>query len=245
MDHRWHSDPIYDRRVRLAARILPPAVALVGLGFALVKVFPASTGDAVVLAGLFLGGLGGASLSRWLAPPIQRVEGADPAARLYDEESRLGNRLYLKEILQREVARNARSRTRCTLVVFETRLVGSDSRKPPAYLPEAGAFIGRTLKAEARGSDYIARVSQNRWAAVLTDTNREGARVFATRLMQQLSARAFGRGSDGAGIFVRAMATAVEWRPDHATADMFLDETLERLDTTGPRAVRLAEQRTA
>jgi GGDEF domain-containing protein len=222
--------------VRLAARVLPPAVAALGIIYALVYIFPASTGKATMVAGLFLAGLAGTTLARRLAPPIQRVEGADPAARLYDEESHLGNRLYLKEMLGREVARNARSGTSCTLVVFETRLVGSESRRPPAHIPEAGAFVGRTLKAEARGSDYVARVGQNRWAALLTDTDRSGAKVFASRVMRQLAAKPFTRGEDGAGLSVRARATAVEWRSEIRSADEYLEEALLRLDGTGPQA---------
>lgn len=237
MGHRWHSDPETGRLVRLAARVLPPAVAVTGVLYALVVVFPRDTGEAIVVAAMFLAGLGGANLARWLAPPVQRIEGADPAARLWDEESRLGNRLYLKDTLAREVARNTRSGTSCTLVVFETRLVGSDARKPPTHLPEVAAFIGRTMRAEARGSDYVARIDQSRWAAVLADTNRDGARVFASRLMQRLSAKPCGRGPDGAAIYVRAIATAVEWRRDIQDAEAFIAEALGKIEGASGRPV--------
>ncbi len=241
MDRRWHSDATQAGGVRLAARVLPPVIAATGVAYSLVVLFPRDTGEAVVAAGLFLAGLGGANLARWLAPPIQRIEGADPAARLYDEESRLGNRLFLRETLSREVARNARSGTHCTLVIFETRLVGSDSRKPPAHLPEVAAYTGRTLKSEARGSDYVARVDRHHWAAVLADTNRDGARVFASRVMQQLSSKPCARGEDGAGIYVKAIATAVEWRPDLTSADAYIEEAVARLESA-PRAPRAPSQ---
>jgi PleD family two-component response regulator len=131
--------------------------------------------------------------------------------------------------------------------MFETRLVGSDSRKPPTHLPEVAAYIGRTLRNEARGSDYVARVDQARWAAVLADTNRDGSRVFANRVMQHLSAKPCARGADGAAIYVKAIATAVEWRPELSSADAYLDEALSKIDGAGPRAqaVRSAERRTA
>jgi GGDEF domain-containing protein len=230
--------------VRLAAKVLPPLIALVGTGFALVAVFPRDTGDAVVVAGLFWAGVGGAMLSRRLAPPIQRIEGADPAGRMYDEESRLGNRLYLRDILSREIARNLRHGTRSTLVVFETRLVGQDDATVDAgnQAKAAAAFTGKTLREEARGTDYVARLDQNRYAALLAATDRGGARVFAERFTKQLGSKPFGRSADGRGVFIRAIGTAVEWRQDLATPDAFLSEANDRVDTLSTRVHQARRQ---
>lgn len=182
---RWHSDSIHQRRIRFIARVAPPAVALVGTAYAAETVFPRDAVEGLVLAGLFWTTAAAALVARRLAPPVVRVEGADPSARLVDEESGLGNGLYFREAMRRELARGARHRSSAAVVLIETRVRGflpaSDDEEPPTGARFAATVLLRTM----RQSDVAARLGARRFGVLLAETDLAGARAFAGRLTQE------------------------------------------------------------
>lgn len=233
MDHRWHSDPIHQQRVRLAARVAPPLIALSGTAFAAETVFPHSEGDAVMLAILFWAGAGASLLVRRLAPPVVRVEGADPAARLVDEESGLGNSRYFGEAVQREFARNTRHHADASIVLFDVRVVGFlptfEGEEPPPF----GKHVARVVMSVMRESDVAARLGQKRFGVLLAGTDMTGARAFAERLTTVLASKPYARIAGGPGLHVSPAFGAAALTTAYATPVAAIEAAAARLNAKG------------
>ena len=238
MDHRWHSDPIHQQRVRLAARVAPPLIALSGTAFAAETVFPHSAGDAVMLTVLFWAGAGASLLVRRLAPPVVRVEGADPAARLVDEESGLGNSRYFGEVLQREFARTTRHHSDASIVLFDVRVIGFlptfEGEEPPPF----GKHVARVVADVMRESDVAARLGQKRFGVLLAETDATGARAFAERLTRALASKPYARIAGGPGLHVTPAFGAAPLSPSYASPGAALEAAAARLDRTTQAARR-------
>lgn len=240
MDHRWHSDPIHQQRVRLAARVAPPLIAMTGTTFVAETVFPRSVWDAIVLSMLFWAGAGASLLARRLAPPVVRVEGADPSARLVDEESGLGNARYFDEALQREFARKSRHAGVASVVLFDVRVVGFlptfEGEEPPPF----GKHVARVINSVMRESDVAARLGHKRFGVLLPESDVAGARAFAERLSSALAARPYARVAGGPGLHVSPVFGAAPVSTQYASHGAVIEAAAARLDATFRAARRPA-----
>ena len=99
----------------------------------------------------------------------------------------LANRRYLSEALDREIARARRTRRLLALL-----LVGIDRFEAvqvewgPAIGDHALQTMAKALCADCRNDDLIGRYGLDQFLALLPDTNGQGARIFANRLLSQL-----------------------------------------------------------
>ncbi len=240
MDPRWHSDPIHQQRVRIAARVAPPLIALCGTAFAAETVFPHSANDAVMLSVLFWAGAGASLLIRRLAPPVVRVEGADPSARLVDEESGLGNAHFFRDVVQREFARSTRHRSGASVVLFDVRVVGFlltfDGEEPPPF----GKHVARVVGGVMRESDVAARLGKQRFGVLLAETDVTGARSFAERLSIAFAGKPYARSAGGPGLHVSPVFGAAALSATFTNAAAAVEAAAARLDASSTVARRPA-----
>lgn len=235
MGPRWHSDPLRSARVRKLARAMPVIFCFLGIVYAAERIFPTRTVEGFMVISLFLAGLGASVASRKLAPPVQRVEGADPAARVIDEETGLGNRLLLMKTLATEVARSKRYGSMSSLAVIETRVVGADAEDPSM------APVARTLVKQSRMSDGVYRLDLSRFVVVLTETTRQGAEIYLARTLRSVASKPFARTATGTPLYVACSGTAIPWTDDLASADDYLDALLiAHAENNARPTVRLA-----
>lgn len=109
------------------------------------------------------------------------------AGTTFDTLTGLANRRHLSEALDREIARARRTRRPLALL-----LVGIDRFEAvqvewgPAIGDRALQSMATALCADCRDDDLIGRYGLDQFLALLPDTNGQGARVFANRLLGQI-----------------------------------------------------------
>jgi diguanylate cyclase (GGDEF)-like protein len=104
----------------------------------------------------------------------------DPLTGLY-------NRRFLEESLNREIARSKRSGARFALLVID---VDHFKRFNDTYGHDAGDSVlhsvGRALQDTRRQGDIVCRYGGEEFVIVLPDTDRQGATVVSTRVLQMV-----------------------------------------------------------
>ncbi|WP_152052706.1 diguanylate cyclase domain-containing protein [Tautonia marina] len=116
----------------------------------------------------------------------------------------LANRRHFDEVLAREWKRHARSATPLSLLLldldhfklyndFRGHLAGDDCLRAAAELIQASV---------CRPGDLVARYGGEEFAAVLPETDRDGALAMAKRVSDQLRLKALPHQAPGAGPFV-------------------------------------------
>jgi GGDEF domain-containing protein len=213
--------------VRLIARLIPLSVAITGTGYAMQVVFPTSQGEAVALALLFWTGFAATSVAVRLAPPILRVEGADPAARVIDDETGLPNQHQMRKDLAREIARNIRHRRRAVLCVVDVRVVGWIAADPDDYPPSPARHVARGLVNGLRPTDFVWRYDFARFATLLPDCSLVDASRVMDRVLANVAGTPYARAEDGSALTVRCLVTPTEWTSADVDPEAFIRLAIE------------------
>ena len=230
MARRWHEPRTgSERRRRRLALAAPVAFALAGIAVTADRVFPSDTGSAVLLAGIFALGPAGAWLIHRAAPPVIVASVSDPATRVLDVETGLGNRLALISTLQVEMARAMRYHHRTAIAVVEVGALGFSPSAEGDQPPSPARFVADALRAETRGGDIIFRLSLDRFAIVLAECDQSGAKAITARLVERLSGRPFSRNDDGTAIFLRAHASGATYHSGTLTPEDYLEAAADGL----------------
>ncbi|MGE5597377.1 MAG: GGDEF domain-containing protein [Hyphomicrobiales bacterium] len=159
-------------------------------------------------------------------------------AGLVDPETGLPNRQHLLEQLGREVARAERYGQPMTLSVIEIeRLAELEHAWGPATTEKAVAHVAETLKRVVRSSDFLARLDDRRFAAVLVNCSEQQAAAFGERVMLAVSNRplqARERGRLPVYVSVGISALAYEGAKYRGPLD-FLSAAGGEINTSTPR----------
>lgn len=134
---------------------------------------------------------------------------------LRDAQTGLPNRQYLIDELVRDVARTARYGEPLTLAVIE---VGGIDRLRGAWgdavVERAGKHVADTLRRVTRTSDFIARIDEGRFAAVLIQCSEEQAAAFIDRASLAVANRPLRPdGEQRMPVYVTVSARATEFEP--------------------------------
>lgn len=108
--------------------------------------------------------------------------------RVLDKGSRLYSREYLEECLAAETLKAKKSGQPMVflLVVLRRVTAGSGAEPPMADQQRLIAEIGQVLVQHLRPYDLVARFSDRRLAALLTNTNREGGEAVCRRIQRDI-----------------------------------------------------------
>ena len=104
-----------------------------------------------------------------------------------DSLTGLFNRQGFDESLERELARGQRTGRAVSLVIGDIdRFKEINDRFGHAAGDTALRIVGETARRTIRGTDTISRIGGDEFAAILPDTDAEGAFFFAERLRQDI-----------------------------------------------------------
>lgn len=209
----------------------PSVLAAVGAGMGMGMMVTGAVlpGLAVAIAGCALYGVTWALWRKALTSDESTV-----TLQAVDAETGLVCPPHLATLLQREIARSQRYGDRLALVVFDVcatcELAGDelDDRPSPAK------YVADCLSESARGSDFVARIDETRFLAVLTDADENGAAQFAERTRTKLGTMPFSQTARNKGIYVRVWAGWVRWDPSMSTPAAFVAAATEKLEQTRP-----------
>lgn len=144
----------------------------------------------------------------------------------------LSNRLALAEHARRAIDRARRARRPLSVVLFDCdRFKQINDTHGHAAGDHVLCLVAQALRATARSTDVIARVGGDEFVAVLPNTSRTGAKVFAERAGSALSELA-----SRAGYEVTISAGVGEWSRDGRTLDALIataDREMYRRKTRG------------
>lgn len=233
MDHP-SPRPLSRFRERLL-RLLPLPFLVLGAGIALQRIFPEDPRAGSALAGLFVAAgvvvvvaaVRGDRRDRRAAAARAR----QPAA-IIDQESGLGNRIQLEEILIHEMSRSRRHGRPSTLAIFDLAVAGFHPGVPGELPPSPVRHVARFLIDAVRESDYVLRLDGTKFAVLFTESEVESVEAVIERLRTRLSLKAYARNADGTGVFVRSCAGLAEWQPAFEEPEQYLAAALANLEHT-------------
>jgi GGDEF domain-containing protein len=164
-------------------------------------------------------------------PPVQQR----PGALVIDGESGLGNDRELYELLRREIARSRRYGDRSTLVVFDIRVVGYKATPEAPLPPSPARFVAETLMGCIREADFVTRLDMTHFVVLLTECDRDGARMFAERARTRIASTPYARDHDNGHIYARAWAGYASWDPSITKPDDYLSAAMAEFERTRPQ----------
>ena len=209
MAPQWHDEDKRLRHRRFVGRWLPLAMAILGTLYVGNSIFPENPGRGLMLAALFWGSYIAAVLRGMMAPPLVVTRGSDPAARVMDEETSLGNRLQLKAQLTRELARIERFGGMAALAAIDVQVVGYNPLYPGELPPSPAKFVAKVLREEIREADIAFRVEDGAFAVLFAGGEREGVQTVCERIRQRLKSTPYGRSHDARALFAHCAFGAV------------------------------------
>jgi diguanylate cyclase (GGDEF)-like protein len=113
-------------------------------------------------------------------------------ARLYtqavtDGLTRLYNRKYINERIFEEMVRSRRYGRDCSLILLDVdRFKSVNDQHGHDFGDLVLTLIANVLRENARTSDVVARFGGEEFLLLLTETDRDGAQVFASRLRESI-----------------------------------------------------------
>jgi diguanylate cyclase (GGDEF)-like protein len=132
---------------------------------------------------------------------------------LRDQDTGLPNRQYLTDELARDVARTARYGETLTLAVLQ--ISGLDQLKATwgdDVVRRAGKHVADTLRRITRTSDFIARIDESRFAALLVQCDQAQAAAFIDRASLAVANRPLKpEGEQRLPVYVTVTAKATEF----------------------------------
>ena len=156
------------------------------------------------------------------------------APQALDPETGLVCSPYLEFLLQREIARSQRHGARLALVVFDACATGELAGGELDGLPSPAKYVADCLSEAVRDSDFVARMDETRFLAVLTEADENGAAQFAERARTRIGTTPFARTAHNKGIYARAWAGWVLWDPSMRTPAAFVAAATAKLEQTRP-----------
>ncbi|MCC6381670.1 MAG: diguanylate cyclase [Dehalococcoidia bacterium] len=216
-------------------RVLPLPLLLAAGGVAVQRVFPedpSAGGTLLVLCGLIGVALLVADRRTGRPVPPVAVAPARPPVIVVDEESGLGNRVQLEEILIHEMSRSHRHGRPSTLAVFEISLAGFHPTAPGDLPPSPVRHVAQLLIDGVRESDYVLRLDGTRFAVLFTESEAKAVDGVIERLRTGLALKAYARNADSSGVFVRGWAGRAEWQPSYGDPSQYLAAALAHLEQT-------------
>ncbi len=159
---------------------------------------------------------------------------------LRDSATGLPNRQYLIDELIRDVARTGRYGEPLTLAVLEIAgLERLRSTWGENVVDRAGKHVAETLRRITRTSDFIARVDESRFAAMLVQCSDEQAKAFLDRASLAVANRPLrAEGEQRLPIYVTVNARATQFDPEQFRGPLdFLSKAGADLSVPVPGAV--------
>lgn len=247
------------RALLWSSLLFPPALlavyrgrrgALVGFGVSLVTLLAGEVAFRLILGRpVWWGLVGGASVltgvAAWVLAEVTHrlhvlIRGAVRKA-YRDEETGLPRR-ELTEIFLDQYFAAARRGDELTVVLFGVEGL-SELRRNHGERAAGGLLgrVGEAIESNSRGMDVAGRMAEEEIVALLPDTEVEGARTFAARVLEKLtglSAEAEDGSLMGAGVSVRAGIAGFEEEVEDS--DALVDRARRALESaTGPSARRI------
>lgn len=158
-----------------------------------------------------------------------------PAVSVVDSESGLGNDRELYELLRREIARSRRYGDRSTLVVFDIRCVGFQPTPEEPLPPSPARHVAESLISCIREADFVARLDMTHFVVLLTECDRDGARMFAERARTRIASSPFVKDEGRAHVYARAWAGYASWDPAITRPEDYLSAAMAELERTRPQ----------
>ncbi len=152
-----------------------------------------------------------------------------------DAESGLGNDRELFGLLRREIARSRRYGDRSTLVVFDIRVVGYRPTPEAPLPPSPARFVAETLLGCIREADFVTRLDMTHFVVLLTECDREGARLFAERARTRIASTPYSRDRDSGHVYARAWAGSASWDPAITKPEEYLSAAMAEFERTRPQ----------
>jgi PleD family two-component response regulator len=169
----------------------------------------------------------------------ESVERAEPeseqaAPGTIDPETGLGNGRALYDHLRREIARSRRFGDRSCLVVFDVRVVGYQPTAEAPLPPSPAGFVARSLTETARDTDVVTRLDATHFVVLLSECDRNGARLFAERARTRIASLPYQRDGATGHLYARAWAGFASWEPSIAGPDEYLAAAMAEFERTRP-----------
>jgi GGDEF domain-containing protein len=158
-----------------------------------------------------------------------------PIESVVDAESGVGNDRELYELLRREIARSRRYGDRSTLVVFDIRVVGYRPTPEAPLPPSPARFVAETLLECIREADFVTRLDMTHFVVLLTECDREGARMFAERARTRIASTPYARDGESGHIYARAWAGFASWDPSITRPEEYLSAAMTEFERTRPQ----------
>ncbi len=209
MAPQWHDEDVRLRHRRFVGRWLPLAMAVLGTLYVGNSIFPENAGRGLMLTALFWGCYIAAVLRGMMAPPLVVTRGSDPAARVMDEETSLGNRLQLRSQLTRELARIERFGGMAALAAIDVQVLGYNPLYPGELPPSPAKFVAKVLREEIRDADMAFRVDSLSFAVLFAGGDREGVQTVCERIRQRMKSTPYGRSHDARALYAYCAFGAV------------------------------------
>jgi diguanylate cyclase (GGDEF)-like protein len=143
-----------------------------------------------------------------------------------DSLTRLYNRHFFTEVLEQEVKRSRRTGSPLSLILLDMdNLKQINDRYGHLVGDEALLLMAKSLRSSLRETDTAARLGGDEFGVILPDTDEEGARVVADRLMEKLQAGAL-RDSAGEPVDIQASYGIASLHPQ----DLSATDLIQRVD---------------
>ncbi len=150
-----------------------------------------------------------------------------------DRETGLATAVQFSDQLKREIARSLRYGDRAALAVFDIRVIGPAAANDTAQTSPAG-FIAGTMQKSVRETDFVARLDMTHFAVLMTESDEVGGQALISRVRTWLALEPFARDASGKGLYVRAWAGCVAWKPEYHDANLFLRAAVDEMERSRP-----------
>jgi diguanylate cyclase (GGDEF)-like protein len=151
-----------------------------------------------------------------------------------DPLTKLHNRRFFHEQLEREVARSHRYRRRLSVLILDVDdFAGLNMRIGRLGADAVLVELARQLRAAVRTADIACRIGDDEFGVILPESEVGGAELLATRIARAVATRPLDAGSA-----VRLSVGVSDLRPGDHEADLVkrADEALREAKTVGARA---------
>lgn len=151
-----------------------------------------------------------------------------------DRETGLCTANQFNDLVKREIARSLRYGDRTAVAIFDIRIAGFE---PTAEMPEPPSpadFIAKTLQKSVRETDIIGRLDMTHFGVLMTESDEIGAQALISRVRTWLALEPFVRDASGKGVYVRAWAGAVAWKPEYHDSATYVKAALEDMERSRP-----------
>ncbi len=151
-----------------------------------------------------------------------------------DRETGLSTAAQFNDLVKREIARSLRYGDRTSIAIFDIRISGFE---PSAAMPEPPSpadFIAKTIMKSVRETDIIGRLDMTHFGVLMTESDEIGGQALISRVRTWLALEPFVRDANGRGVYVRAWAGCVAWKPEYHDPASYIKAALEDMERSRP-----------